>query len=200
MQNDTVTFSGDTKAKVPTWVAIVDTARVTTKKVKIRSLLPLLAHSMVIPQSISRKHQHRHRPVLRIRVVFITKQWKRKTNNLEKKEVEAAITIVGEIVFDSNGFVVLAQGVDGKKLCAGTQSQWYPLQDGGDTVTFIMDIPTKTIGSTLQGANENQVRSRWMFTNDLLASTSHRRYIPNMYKSLPSLLRWKTICEYSLQT
>jgi len=181
MRNDKVTFLGDTKAKAPKWASIVDTDSATKKKANVRSLLPLLALDGDTKINLKRSTGSTNNGG----VHYLTMKYE--NQQLKNKDIEAAI-IVGEIVFDSTGFV-LAQGADWKKLFAGKlqlkaqstnnkMKKWYshkvsePWQDG-DTLTFKIDVPKNTIGYTIRGASDNKVRSGWMFTN-VLAYTNNR--------------------------
>lgn len=185
MRNDKVTFLGDTKAKAPKWASIVDTDSVTKKKANVRSLLPLLALDGDTKINLKKSISSSAGSTNNGGVHYLTMKYE--NQQLKNKDIEAAI-IVGEIVFDSTGFV-LAQGADWKKLFAGKlqlkaqstnnkMKKWYshkvsePWQDG-DTLTFKIDVPKNTIGYTIRGASDNKVRSGWMFTN-VLAYTNNR--------------------------
>merc|ERR1712238_582343 len=185
MRNDKVTFLGDTKTKAPKWASIVDTDSVTKKKANVRSLLPLLALDGDTKINLKKSKSSSAGSTNNGGVHYLTMKYE--NQQLKNKDIEAAI-IVGEIVFDSTGFV-LAQGADWKKLFAGKlqlkaqstnnkMTKWYshkvsePWQDG-DTLTFKIDVPKNTIGYTIRGAIDNKVRSGWMFTN-VLAYTNNR--------------------------
>jgi len=107
------------------------------------------------------------------------------------KEIEAAI-IIGEIAFDNRGFV-LAPGADWNKLFGGQKQMEAPTTSGkagklkwhsskvsepwksGDTIKFKIDTNTMTLGFTIQGENESEVRTGWMFKN-VLAFTNNKTY------------------------
>jgi len=107
------------------------------------------------------------------------------------KEVEAAI-IIGEIAFDNRGFV-LAPGADWNKLFGGQKQMETPTSSGkpakvkwhsskvsdqwldGDTIKFKIDTDTMTLGFTIQGKDDVEVRTGWMFKN-VLAFTNNKTY------------------------
>lgn len=109
----------------------------------------------------------------------------------ETKEVEAAI-IIGEICFDCRGFV-LAPGADWNKLFGGQKQLEVPNAAGkagklkwhsskvsdqwkdGDTLKFKIDTNSMTLGFTIQGKDDKEVRTGWMFKN-VLAFTNNKTY------------------------
>lgn len=111
----------------------------------------------------------------------------------DSKEVEAAI-IIGEIAFDCRGFV-LAPGADWNKLFGGQKQLEAPTASGkegklkwhsskvsdqwkdGDTLKFKVDTNSMTLGFTIQGKDESEVRTGWMFKN-VLAFTNNKTF-PN---------------------
>merc|ERR1719464_793370 len=104
-------------------------------------------------------------------------------------DVDAAI-IVGEIAFDRTGNV-LASGADWRKLFKGESQKehedvapkklkWHsskvsdPWKDG-DTLKFKIDTDTCSVGFTIQGKGDDEVRAGWMFKN-VLSFTNKRMY------------------------
>jgi hypothetical protein len=66
----------------------------------------------------------------------------------------------------------------------GGKLKWYSSKvsepwKNGDTLKFKIDTHTNTLGYTIQGADEKEVRTGWMFKN-VLAFTNNRTYIDYM--------------------
>lgn len=165
------------KLKAPKWS--------TLGKSSVRSYLPRL--------SIGGKTQIK----LKSGIYYLTMTYENpsaKNNNVnvdDSKEIEAAI-IIGEIAFDCRGHV-LAPGADWAKIFAGeTQLQpspagkaggklkWHSSKisepwKNGDTLKFKIDTHENTVGFTLKGPDDKEVRTGWMFTN-VLSFTNNRTY------------------------
>jgi len=189
MRNDKVKFFGGIKVKAPKWASILDNDSSNRKKKNVRSFLPKLALDGKTKIELKKSSSGGKGAAGGVHYLTIKYENPNIKNQTLNKQIEAAI-ILGEIVFDCNGFV-LAQGADWTKLFAGKlqlkaqstgnqMSKWYshkvsePWQDG-DTLTFKIDIPKNTIGYTIRGAVDNKVRSGWMFSN-VLAYTNNRMY------------------------
>jgi len=189
MRNDRVKFFGGKKVKAPKWASILDNDSSNRKKKNVRSFLPKLALDGKTKIELNKSSSGGKGAARGVHYLTIKYENPNIKNQTLNKQIEAAI-ILGEIVFDCNGFV-LAQGADWTKLFAGKlqlkaqstgnqMSKWYshkvsePWQDG-DTLTFKIDIPKNTIGYTIRGAIDNKVRSGWMFSN-VLAYTNNRMY------------------------
>jgi len=161
------------KLKPPKWSSL-------DKKKSIRTLLPKLA--------IGGETQIK----LNTGVYYLTVKY---SNDQIAEDNEAAI-IIGEIAFDNRGFV-LAAGADWNKLFGGQKQLEAPSASGnkaggklkwhsskvseawkdGDTLKFKIDTTTNTLGYTIQGENDAEVRTGWMFAN-VLAFTNNKMY-PN---------------------
>jgi len=160
------------KLKAPKW-SILD------KKSSVRSYLPKLA--------IGGKTQIK----LNSGTYYLTVKYDNSCGVTDSKEVEAAI-IIGEIAFDNRGFV-LAPGADWNKLFGGQKQMETPTSSGkpakvkwhsskvsdqwldGDTIKFKIDTDTMTLGFTIQGKDDVEVRTGWMFKN-VLAFTNNKTY------------------------
>jgi len=160
------------KLKPPKWSSL-------DKKKSMRTLLPKLA--------IGGQTQIK----LNTGVYYLTVKY---SNDQIAEDNEAAI-IIGEIAFDNRGFV-LAAGADWNKLFGGQKQLEAPSSSGkaggklkwhsskvseawkdGDTLKFKIDTTTNTLGYTIQGVDDDEVRTGWMFAN-VLAFTNNKMY-PN---------------------
>jgi len=158
------------KLKPPKWSSL-------DKKKSIRTLLPKLA--------IGGETQIK----LNTGVYYLTVKY---SNDQIAEDNEAAI-IIGEIAFDNRGFV-LAAGADWNKLFGGQKQLEAPSSSGkaggklkwhsskvseawkdGDTLKFKIDTTTNTLGYTIQGVDDKDVRTGWMFAN-VLAFTNNKMY------------------------
>jgi len=161
------------KLKPPKWSSL-------DKKKSMRTYLPKLA--------IGGETQIK----LNTGVYYLTVKY---SNDQIAEDNEAAI-IIGEIAFDNRGFV-LAAGADWNKLFGGQKQLEAPSSSGGgkqaklkwhsskvseawkdgDTLKFKIDTTTNTLGYTIQGVDDAEVRTGWMFAN-VLAFTNNKMY-PN---------------------
>jgi len=158
------------KLKPPKWSTL-------DKKKSIRTYLPKLA--------IGGESQIK----LNSGIYYLTIKYE---NDQIAEDNEAAI-IIGEIAFDNRGFV-LAAGADWNKLFGGQKQLEAPSATGkaggklkwhsskvseawkdGDTLKFKIDTMTNTLGYTIQGVDDKEVRTGWMFSN-VLAFTNNRMY------------------------
>jgi len=159
------------KLKPPKWSSL-------DKKKSIRTYLPKLA--------IGGETQIK----LNTGVYYLTVKY---SNDQIAEDNEAAI-IIGEIAFDNRGFV-LAAGADWNKLFGGQKQLEAPSASGnkaggklkwhsskvseawkdGDTLKFKIDTTTNTLGYTIQGVDDKDVRTGWMFAN-VLAFTNNKMY------------------------
>jgi len=158
------------KLKPPKWSTL-------DKKKSIRTYLPKLA--------IGGETQIK----LNTGIYYLTIKY---SNDQIAEDNEAAI-IIGEIAFDNRGFV-LAAGADWNKLFGGQKQLEAPSAAGkasgkmkwhsskvseawkdGDTLKFKIDTMTNTLGYTIQGVDDKEVRTGWMFAN-VLAFTNNKMY------------------------
>jgi len=177
------------KLKAPKWSTLGSNSK-KSMDINIRSYLPKLA---IGGETKIQLNSGVYYLTMKYENGYLNKRATPTNNGHSMKKIEAAI-IIGEIAFDSKGFVV-APGADMDKLFKGSKRQllnpprprtkpnkmkWYsskvsdPWQNG-DTIRFKINTVTNTLGYTLQGKHDKEVRSGWSFQN-LLAFTNNHTY------------------------